>query len=173
MADVSVRPARLGDVAGLTTAQLDAWESSGLPGQPDQVEAERAWERAVLVPPSPRHRVLVALDGDDVVGAAASVPAADPDLSPTTDTEVVLLVVAPRLRGRGHGSRLLMASVEAMRSCGETLAVAWVPARDDETRRFLVGAGWAPDGAHREAQVDESPPVRWLRLATVLREGPA
>lgn len=173
MADVSVRPARLADVTGIVTAQLRAWGSSGLPGRPDQAHAERAWERAVLLPPTPRHRVLVALDGADVVGAAASVPAADPDLTPTTDTELVLLVVDPGARRRGHGSRLLMASVDAMRGAGETLAVAWVPARDDEMRQFLVGAGWAADGAHRETAVDEgeeSPPVRWLRLATDLGE---
>ena len=171
MADLSVRTSRLADVSALTGVQLRAWEDSGLPGKPDPAEAERAWERAVLVPPSPRHRVLVALAEDVVTGGAATVPASDPDLRPTTDSEMVMLVVDPAHRRQGHGSRLLSAAAELMRGSGDTLAVAWVPARDDQTRQFLEAAGWAPDGAHRTSGVgDGSDAVRWLRLATDLTE---
>ena len=173
MADVSVRPARLGDVAALTTVQLLAWQDSGLPGLPEAADVERAWERAVLVPPSVRHRVLVALDGKVVVGAAATAPATDPDLDPVADSEVVLLAVRPETRRHGHGSRLLMAAVDLMRASGDVTAVLWVPARDDSTRQFLEASGWGPDGAHRTTAVDDADgfdPVRWLRLATDLRE---
>jgi GNAT superfamily N-acetyltransferase len=174
MSDVSVRPARLGDVAPLTAVQLRSWESSSLPGTPDPSDVERAWERATLLPPSPRHRLLVALDGDDVVGAVATVPAPDPDLDAASDSELVLLAVDPGRRRRGHGSRMLAAAVDLMRSSGDTLAVVWVPARDDATRQFLESTGWAPDGAHRTTSVDDdTAPVRWLRLATDLREAPA
>jgi GNAT superfamily N-acetyltransferase len=169
MADVSVRPARLGDVAAMAEVQLRAWVDSELPGRPDPADAERAWERAVLLPPSPRHRVLVALVGDAVAGAVATVPASDPDLARGTDTEVVMLVVDPTWRGQGHGSRLVAAAVEVMQSTGDRLAVVWVPAHDDRTRQFLESAGWGPDGAHRTTQVDDgSAAVKWLRLATDL-----
>jgi len=171
MADLSVRGCRLGDVSGLAQVQLRAWEDSGLPGRPDRSQVERAWERAVLAPPSPRHRVLVALAGDVVTGGAATVPAGDPDLHHPTDAEVVLLVVDPAHRRHGHGSRLLAAAVELMRRDGDVLAVAWVPARDDQTRQFLQSAGWGPDGAHRTTAPDDgSDAVRWLRLATDLTE---
>jgi GNAT superfamily N-acetyltransferase len=171
MADRSVRAPRLGDVAGLTDVQLRAWRGSGLPGVPDRARAERAWERAVMAPPTARHRVLVAVSGEVVTGVAATVPAADPDLRSATDSEVVLLVVDPAHRRQGHGSRLLAALVELMRRDGDELATAWVPATDDRTRAFLQGAGWAPDGAHRTAEVDDgSPAVRWVRLATSVGE---
>lgn len=186
MADVSVRPPRLPDVPALVRVQLRAWTASGLPGVPDPADARRAWERAVMLPPSPRHRLLVALAGDDVVGAAATVPAADPDLSGGDTAELVLLAVDPDRRTQGHGSRLLTAAVDLMRSAGETVAVAWVPASDDTTRRFLTGAGWAPDGAYRSTSLlGTEPPaadataapdpgaVRWLRLATDISAGSA
>ena len=35
-----------------------------------------------------------------------------------------------------------------------TRAVTWVLAADDALRAFLTGAGWAPDGAHRELDLD-------------------
>lgn len=172
MADVSVRPARLPDVPALTAVQLTAWADSGLTGLPDAATVERAWERAVLLPPTPRHRLLVAVAGDVVVGALAVTPAGDPDLDPATASEVVLLAVDARRRGQGHGSRLLAAGIDGMRDAGDVVAVAWLPARDDATRRFLAGAGWVPDGAHRTAGVGDEPPVRWLRLATDLRVDP-
>jgi len=168
MSDVSVRPARLADVPALTAVQLRVWADSELPGVPDAATAERAWERAAILPPSPRHRLLVALAQDRVVGVLAAVPATDPDLDPATTSEVVLLAVDPGSRHQGHGSRLLAAAVDLMRRTGDVAAVTWLPAQDDATRAFVVGAGWAPDGAHRSAGVDDEPPVRWLRLATDL-----
>jgi GNAT superfamily N-acetyltransferase len=171
MADLSVRPARLGDVAALVDVQLRSWEVSGLPGRPESADAERAWERAVLLPPSPRHRVLVAVAGGEVAGAAATVPASDPDLDRGSVSELTLLVVDPSQRRQGHGSRMLAAAVDGMRSTDDRVAVAWLPAPDDQTRQFLESAGWAPDGAHRTTQVDDgSDPVKWLRLATDLTQ---
>ena len=51
-----------------------------------------------------------------------------------------------------------------------TRAVTWILATDDELRRFLTDAGWAPDGAHRELDLDGtgSTTVRQVRLHTAL-----
>jgi hypothetical protein len=48
--------------------------------------------------------------------------------------------------------------------------VTWVPANDDALRAFLTAAGWAPDGAHRELELDETGDVRMkqVRLHTSL-----
>lgn len=180
MADVSVRPATLADIPAVTSVQLAAWKASGLPGVPDPAETKRAWERAVLLPPSPRHRLLVALAGGEVVGVAATVPASDPDLDPAATSELALLAVDPERRTLGHGSRLLAAAVDLMREAGDAVAVAWLPAGDDPTRRFLAGAGWGADGAHRSTSLPDEMtgaadlgPVRWLRLATDLGHGSA
>jgi len=45
-----------------------------------------------------------------------------------------------------------------------TRAVTWVPANDDELRSFLTSAGWAPDGAHRELELDEAGDVRMKQV---------
>ena len=45
-------------------------------------EAADRWRSAIAEPPSPRHRVLTALDGDRLVGFAALAPASDPDTDP-------------------------------------------------------------------------------------------
>jgi hypothetical protein len=51
-----------------------------------------------------------------------------------------------------------------------TRAATWVPVADDAQRAFLTEAGWAPDGAHRELQLDETGEVRMkqVRLHTSL-----
>ena len=181
MADVSVRPARLLDVEAMVAMQLRAWAALppgvwSLPplDQLDPAAMGRSWERAVLLAPSPRHRLLVALDGDTVVGAVALTPSDDPDVGPldepTTDgpvDELVLLVVDPAYRRRGHGSRLMTAAADLATTDGTEALVSWLPASDDEARSFLTGAGWAPDGAHRTVEVADRT-VRELRFATHL-----
>ncbi|MFZ0325365.1 MAG: GNAT family N-acetyltransferase [Actinomycetes bacterium] len=176
MADVSVRPARLVDVEPLVELQRRVW--AALPADiwavPDVADLDaaamgRSWERAVLVPPTPRHRLLVALDGDVVVGALALTPADDPDLrDPDSGVdELALLVVDPPYRRRGHGSRLMAAAVDVVVPDGVATIVAWVPAADDEARSYLEGAGFAVDGAFRSVEA-QGRTVRELRFVTDL-----
>jgi hypothetical protein len=46
----------------------------------------------------------------------------------------------------------------------------WAVATDDDLRAFLTGAGWAPDSAHRELDLDGegSTLVKQVRLHTAL-----
>ena len=64
------------------------------------------------------------------------------------------LAIDPAERGRGHGSRLLQAVVDTMQADRFSRAVTWTIATDDALRRFLTEAGWAPDTAHRELDLD-------------------
>jgi GNAT superfamily N-acetyltransferase len=177
VADVSVRPARLGDVERMTAVQLSSLQSTrGIPqidgAVTDPTTVTRAWERAVMVPPSARHTVWVAIAEDVLVGLAALAPASDPDLHTESVTELLLLTVAPEYRKQGHGSRLLAATMDRLISDQQVAAVTWVTAQDDESRQFLERAGWGVDGAHRTlAQQDDAPPadrVRQIRLGTDL-----
>ena len=61
----------------------------------------------------------------------------------------------PRWGRRGHGSRLLAASVDGWRADGFATAVAWSYEKDPATRAFLTSAGWEPDGATRALDVDD------------------
>jgi GNAT superfamily N-acetyltransferase len=182
MAEVSVRPARAQDAATVARLQLASWE----PVYGDLLPAELLaavggepgagrWRSSVTAPPSPRHRVLVACAGPAVVGVAALGPAEDGDLDVRVDAEIGVLLVAPDARRHGHGSRLLMAAVDHLRGDGFERAYAWLPADDLAARAFLVGSGWAPDGAHRglDLRGDGAVVVTQVRLHTDIRPAPA
>ncbi len=182
MADVFARPARLIDAAGFAAVQRRSWQAAsaelGLPSLPDAAEMERSWERAVMAPPSDRHSTWVAVEtrdtGEEVVGIAALAPVSDPDLDPDTCLELVVLTVDPEHRGHGHGSRLLTAAMQTAADADEQEAVVWVISTDDASRRFLEGAGWAADGAHRTlATDDEAQRLRQVRMGTALGSPPS
>ena len=174
MADASVRAARPADVAAVADLQIRTWQAAYAHIVParalarlDESQAEAAWRDAVERPPSPRHRLLVALDSDRLVGMAAIGPARDDDRDAPADGEIyVLLVEVGATRGQGHGSRLLNAAIEQLRQDGFATALTWLFATDVSTRAFYEGAGWAADGATRELDMGE--PTQEVRLHTAL-----
>lgn len=157
MADVSVRPARPDDAERVARVQQETWLQAYaelLPAPVLELPRERAaavWLAAVERPPTPQHRLLVAMEGDELVGFAASGP--DDDVEGAA--ELVSLLVLPRWGRRGHGSRLVAASVSSWQQDGFALATAWAFERDAATQAFLRGAGWEPDGATRGLDTGE------------------
>lgn len=159
MADVSVRPARPDDIAEIARIQVDTWRFGYASIVPAAVleavtveAATAAWTDAVTAAPSPRHRVLVALEQATIVGFVAAAPADDlqpDDPDPATTLAITPILVEPRWGRRGHGSRLMAAAIDHGRADGMTRAVTWIPEQDTATREFLIGAGWAPDGYAR------------------------
>ena len=180
MADVSVRPARPEDADELGRIQVLTWRTAYASILPAPVldalseeAAAAAWREAVEAPPSPRHRVLVALEQDWRVGFAAVAPAADlepDDPEPDATAAVGPILVEPRWGRRGHGSRLLAAVVDHARGDGLRRAVAWIPEDDTASRDFLISAGWAPDGLARALDTGAGE-VREIRLHVLLDEG--
>jgi GNAT superfamily N-acetyltransferase len=159
VADVSVRPARPSDAGAVARVQLATWQAAYADVLPpsalalDPVDVESAWAQAISEPPSQYHRVLVALDGSEVVGFAACEPASDEDLEGPAGDLTALLVEPPWGR-RGHGSRLLAAAVDLWRQEQVTLAVSWVFETDTVVAGFLESAGWGPDTAGRSLEAD-------------------
>jgi GNAT superfamily N-acetyltransferase len=133
-------------------------------------QAAAAWRGSLAAPGDARNRVLVALERNRVVGFAITGPATDPDRDPVADGELQDLTLDPAERGKGHGSRLLQAAVDTMVADRFTRAVTWVLAADDGLRAFLTEAGWAPDTAHRELDLDGTGTtlVKQVRLHTAL-----
>ena len=80
------------------------------------------------------------------------------------DGAVDEFAIDPTARRRGHGGRLVNACVDTLRADGFARAQWWVDSTDDVLRRFLLAAGWAPDGAHRELGLDESDAVRLKQI---------
>ena len=159
MADMSVRPATPGDAGAVARVQLATWAaaySDVLPTEAlslDPADVEAAWAQAIGAPPSPHHRVLVALDAGEVAGFAACEPCADEDLE-TPAAELTAFLVEPRWGRRGHGSRLLAAAVDLWREEQAAEAVSWVFETDQVVEAFLTAAGWAPDTAGRTLEAD-------------------
>ncbi|MQW76559.1 GNAT family N-acetyltransferase [Nocardioides sp. dk4132] len=178
-ADVSVRVAWADDAPAVARLQLRTWPQTyaglvppeAFPSGPEaEAAATEAWQAAFAKPGDARHRVLVALERAQVVGFAVTGPASDPDCDPVADAELAELTVDPAHRGAGHGSRLLQAAVDTMRADRFTRSVLWAVSVDDTLRTFLTSAGWAPDGAHRELDLegDGVTRVRQVRLHTAL-----
>jgi GNAT superfamily N-acetyltransferase len=175
MADRSVRPAAPADAAAVAAVQLLVWRTAyvgiipaGALEELTEPAAVHRWSEDLAAPPSRQHRVLVAVEEDRVVGLAALAPGDAPPMAEDPAAgELLLLLVDPDSRNRGHGSRLLAAAVDHLRTDGFATAYTWVVAADARSRRFLAAAGWAVDGAARE--LDMGQPVREVRLHTDLR----
>src|SRR4051812_23388519 len=125
MADVGVRPARREDADAVARIQVRAWLAGYQDVVPTAALAEMTspqalatwrerWAEAAAAPPSPRHRLLVAVEADTIMGFAAYAPAEDPDHDPATTAELVTLLVDPDRGRAGHGSRLLAATVDLL-----------------------------------------------------------
>jgi ribosomal protein S18 acetylase RimI-like enzyme len=174
-ADVSVRLAWGDDAEAIAAIQARAWATSYaelVPGAGELRSADFAqlWRDALTRPADARHRALVALERNRVVGFVITTPATDPDCDPVSDAELMELTVDAEERGKGHGSRLLQAAIDTMSADRFSRAVTWLGADDDATRTFLTEAGWAADTAHRTLDLDGSgaTQVKQIRLHTAL-----
>jgi GNAT superfamily N-acetyltransferase len=119
---------------------------------------------------------LVAQEGDQLVGFAfahagvldgqSSLEDGDPD--PERTGMLAQILVEPRWGRRGHGSRLLAATVASFADAGYTRAVSWVPELNPATVNFLTSAGWERDGYARGLQSASGATVREIRLHTAI-----
>lgn len=175
VADASARIARPNDAAAVGMVQAAVWRSTyGEILPPEIVEQfepanfARVWRNSLTNPPSPRHVLLVACAGDQIVGFAAVGPCTDRDAHETSG-EVLALGVHPDARRSGHGSRLLNAAVDTLRSRGFDSISIWLLAQDEATREFLTAAGLSPDSAYRDRVINEDGTLaREVRLTSDL-----
>jgi len=186
MALAFVRPARPDDAAEIGRLQLATWRhaySRILPRQVlaglDEAWMTHRWVTSIEAPPSPRHRVLVAVEQAEqayLVGFAAMGDVDEAALAPDEDPAQMIrpgiaavtdLLVEPRWSRRGHGSRLLAACSDLWREDGFTTALAWAFEADTAYRAFLTSAGWELDGVTRALDMDDML-VPQVRLHTTL-----
>ena len=166
--DASVRPAPRTDIDAIGAIHQRSWATAYVDLIPaavlDSLTAPRlaqTWSQAVLQPPSSGHLVLVACAGSTVVGFAAVDPGG----------EVVALHVDPTQQRKGHGSRLLNAAVDHLRSVGANHVHIWAPLDDLPRRDFLTSAGLATDGQWREHAIPGAASLREARLFATI-DGP-
>ena len=166
-ADVSVRPAIAGDEAAITTVQVAAWRlahadvlGAGVLDLLDERAMTASWRAAIIAPPGPDHRVLVACAGPRVVGFAAVAPIAADRAEEAPGGLLVSLEVDPTDQRAGHGSRLLAAVVDLLRTDGADQLSTWVLTGDEARKQFYREAGLGPDGAERTLSAGRAPDGR-------------
>lgn len=191
-ADNSVRPAREPDLPAIGAVHARSWGGPYAQALPSAlVDAlgphvlADAWRAAVLAPPTPKHRVYVAVGDGLVAGFVASAPVGAAYVDDAEQgalsgggagvTEIVALEVDPLHQRRGHGSRMLAAVVDSCRADGTDQMHVWVHVDDAPRAEFLRGAGFAEDGARRRRALAGGDPddprsvwpevrmVAWLR----------
>ena len=175
--DVHVRPAQPDEAEDIARVQALAWRTAYRELLPpdvldewDETAAAESWRAAVTTPPTPGHRVFVALERATVVGFAAYGPAelaeGEEPAPEGPSNEIVALLVEPRWGRRGHGSRLLAAVADLSREPGTGRLQRWVPEADRVTTRFLESAGWERDGWARTLETGSAPlrEIRWHAL---------
>jgi GNAT superfamily N-acetyltransferase len=175
LADASARIARPNDVAAVGLVQAAVFRDAYHPILPQEVVDQfepasfaRVWRDSLKNPPSPRHVLLVACAGEQVVGFAAVGPSSDQDATETSG-ELLVLGVHPDARRNGHGSRLLNAAADTLRNNGFDTMAVWQLARDEDTRAFLTATGLSPDSAYRDRVIDpDGNVVREVRLTADL-----
>ena len=176
-ARASVRAAEPADAPAVGMVQAASWRQAYAGRLAPEVLAgfepaalAAVWRRSLEQPPTPRHRLLVACTGPDVVGLAAVGPCPDPDADERV-SELLVLGVHPLARRAGHGSRLLQAAADTARDAGATVLAAWVPRDDEATRGFLQQAGLVPDSAWRDRGIDDAGHrLREVRLVASLTD---
>lgn len=153
MADALVRPAGPQDAAVLAKLQIGVWQqaySELLPAAAllaDPEQQAQVW--AARVPAG--GVVLLAFEGAEPVGLAATEPEVDQD----GVAQLELLHVLPRWSRRGHGGRLLGAAAAHLRTTGAERGNWWAPETDESIQQFLLTVGWAPDGGRRVLDTGE------------------
>jgi ribosomal protein S18 acetylase RimI-like enzyme len=175
VADASARIARASDAPAVGLVQAAVWRAAYGHVLPQDVVEQfdgpsfaRVWRDSLSSPPSPRHVLLVACAGEQVVGFAAVGPSVDTDATETSG-ELLELGVHPDARRNGHGSRLLNAAVDTLRAKGFDSVSTWILATDEATRAFLTAAGLSPDSAYRDRVIDVDGTVaREVRLTADL-----
>lgn len=190
MADVDVRPARQDEAGEVARIQRTSWARAGSSVVPSAVldrlvsnEVVARWAAAIEAPPTAKHHVLVAREQTTIVGLVAFGPADDTDAAledaPSgvaaghseygATAEIATLLVEPRFGRRGHGSRLLAATVDVARADGVAAMITWVPENDVSARTFFESAGWAEAGWVRTLDADGTP-LREICLHTAILE---
>ena len=176
-ADVSVRVAWGDDAPGIAAVQVRAWRAAYADLLPADAlgpwtpsRRPPRWRSSLVQPEDARNRVLVALERNRICGFAITGPASDPDCDPVADGEVARVLRRPRRAAQGPRLPAGAGRADTLVADRFTRAVTWLTSTDDVLREFLTGAGWAPDGAHRELDLhgDGSVLVKQVRLHTAL-----
>lgn len=159
-----VRPGTPADAAGIIAVRIASWQAAYgayLPtGYWDEYDPVAAEQRSAAAIGSGRWNAFVA-ETDSIIGYLLYGDARDDDVSPDT-REVYAIYVHPLAWSTGAGRALMDAALAAL--AGHPV-VLWVLTVNERARRFYSLAGFAPDGAEKDADMPGGtiPEMRYRR----------
>jgi GNAT superfamily N-acetyltransferase len=130
-------------LADITIDCVDGGASIGFMHPLSRERAVAFWTRSLEKAARGERVVLLAVDGDDVVGTV-SVVLDTPDNQPHR-ADLAKMQVHRRARGRGCGEALLRAAERVAREAGRTLLVLDTVTGSDASRLY-TRLGWTPSG---------------------------
>lgn len=145
MTGATIRPAESADAAAIAQLRIDAWRATYRGLMPDAYldamnlsDSAAFWSR-ILGAGSPLASVLVAVDGERIVGFAAANRRDPPKLG--FDAELSAIYLAADRKRQGIGRRLLAAVAASQRERGATGLITWVIAKNQAARAFYEAMG--------------------------------
>jgi ribosomal protein S18 acetylase RimI-like enzyme len=164
---LTVRPARVEDVAQMARVNVQCWQETYRGLMPDAVlddpgfpaARERFWAAALTDERYRENRVAVAVRDGELVGIAMSGPPMD--VAATWARQLYVLYVYMADHGTGAGRALLEAVVDPDES-----AALWVAEPNPRAQAFYRKHGFVADGT---AQVEDG--VREIRMVRHVRHG--
>lgn len=147
------------DAPALASLQRRIWQDTygHLPAIASALAADTGSLPWVTVLEDPQVTVLVAVDGDGIVGYCLFTIDGD-------EAEIHALEIDPLKRRRGHASRLLAAFTDT--SAPVRSAMMWCPIDAEPLRGFLQASGWGPDGSLRDLAAADDSTIREVRMVT-------
>ena len=152
------------EIRGKAFVHWKSWQESDAgivdPGYLSRLTLDKCEELALRFPES----VLVAKDGERVVGFAAAGAYRAEDGAATDEGEVYALYVLEAYQKQKIGYALMRRALSMLAGC--RAATVWVLADNKKAIRFYERVGFRADGAEKELVLGA--PVRVLRMAMEL-----
>lgn len=171
MSTISVRPATLRDAKAIATLHVKVWQEAYADLLPAEhlknlsVEKRQAMWREAIEYSEPQ--VLVAVDGNDIVGFVGFDRSRDPKSKPTTG-EIWAMYVAPLYWNKGVGLALWDGAREGLIEEGCTNVTLWVMLRNDRAIRFYTLAGFKRELNTAKTMELAGTKLEEIRMARVL-----
>jgi ribosomal protein S18 acetylase RimI-like enzyme len=150
---MTIRPANPADVQAIASLHVATWRAAYRGQIPDAVldalSVERRaeyWRKRVT---SEKWPVVVAAEGDSVIGFCDLIPSDDKDADSRTVAQIVGMYVSPAHWRKGAGRALCESAQAQARSRGIKTVTLWVLASNTDARHFYERIGFSLDGAEQ------------------------
>lgn len=153
-----IRWATVGDAHAIATVHIASWHAAYRGLIPDEIidgltieGRERDWQGWLAEGCDREHTLVAERDGEIEAFCTIELPSLEVD-EPDTVAGIPAIYTHPEAFGRGAGSALLDAAVEAMRERMYQEAILWMLEENRRAEAFYERRDWRRDGGRRAAQ---------------------